>query len=85
MAAVPGSSIGVHLEVGMAIERRLPIVLFDAADVAKSFFMDGLANLPNVKCIRVPSIDAIPGYIEAGNIAGFLKINERGMLHGEND
>ena len=85
VVAVPGSSIGVHLEVGMAIERRLPIVLFDAADVAKSFFMDGLANLPNVKCIRVPSIDAIPGYIEAGNIAGFLKINERRMLHGEND
>lgn len=72
IVAIPGSSIGVHLELGIAISRRIPIVIFDAADFDSSFFVRGFVELPFVKYIQVPTISKIPAYVITENIAEFL-------------
>ena len=74
VVAVPGSSIGVHLELGVAIARRIPIVIFDTGDFVSSFFLPGFRELPFVKYVQVPRLSGIPGCISSGqvNIAAFL-------------
>lgn len=71
--AVPGCSIGVHLEIGIAIAKKIPIVIFDSGDFPKSFFLDGFAEVPNIRLIRTPSLSKIPALIETENISAFIK------------
>ena len=71
--AVPGCSIGVHLELGIAIAHKIPVIIFDSGDFPKSFFLDGFSELPNVKCIRAPSLSKIPALIESEKLSAFIK------------
>ncbi len=75
IVAIPGNSIGVHLELGIAIARHIPIVIFESADLTNSFFVRGFQELPSVKYVRVPSLSKIPPYIAEGNLTPFLVEN----------
>lgn len=75
IVAIPGSSIGVHLELGIGIARHIPIVIFETADLTNSFFVRGFQELSTVKYVKVPSLSKIPSYISAGNLTPFLVEN----------
>lgn len=72
VVAIPGSSIGVHLELGIAIARRIPIVIFHTGEFSNSFFVEGFTELPFVKYMRIPSLAQIPARIAQEDIAGFI-------------
>ena len=72
VVAIPGSSIGVHLELGIAIARKIPIVIFDTDDFHSSFFVRGFQKLPFVKHIQTSSLSKIPALITSENIAAFI-------------
>lgn len=72
VVAIPGSSIGVHLELGIAIARRIPIIIFDTAEFSGSFFVEGFKELPFIKYIKVPSLSHIPACIKTINIKDFI-------------
>jgi len=72
IVAIPGNSIGVHLELGIAIARHIPIVIFDTNDFSNSFFVRGFMELPYVKYIQVPSLSKIPSNVVMENISAFI-------------
>ena len=73
LVAIPGSSIGVHLEIGVAIARNIPIVIFDTEDMSNSFFVEGFDDLPDVKYIKLSSTSQIASYLEENSISDFIK------------
>lgn len=73
LIAIPGSSIGVHLELGVAIEKGIPIIIFETEDFINSFFIDGLSELYNVKVIKVKRLTQIPTTLERENIKLFIQ------------
>lgn len=72
VVAIPGTSIGVHLELGVAIARQIPIVIFDTDDFNSSFFVRGFQELSFVKYIRVSSLSKIPALIALEDIKTFI-------------
>lgn len=82
VVAIPGCSIGVHLELGMAIARGIPIVIFDAEDFPGSFFVKGFVGLSNIKYIRIKSLSGIPTHISSENISSFIW-DLRGEIQGD--
>lgn len=63
--AIPGSSTGVHMELGVAIAKKIPIIIFEPSDLPKSFFAEGFLNLPYVTYFKVKSLTQIPSCIES--------------------
>ena len=72
LVAIPGNSIGVHLELGIAIEKKIPIIIFDTDDFKSSFFVSGFQELPFVKYIKVSSLSEIPKVIVSEKIKSFI-------------
>ena len=73
LVAIPGSSVGVHMEIGIAIAKKMPIVVFVTQDIPGSFFVEGFANLPNIKCIEVSSTTKIASFLESNSISDYIK------------
>ena len=73
LIAIPGSSIGVHLELGVAIEKGIPVVIFETEEFINSFFVEGLSELSNVKVIKVRKLTQIPMALEKENIKLFIR------------
>lgn len=82
VVAIPGSSIGVHLELGIAIARKIPIVIFDTDDFHSSFFVRGFQELPFVKYFQTSSLSAIPALITSENIAAFISTAKNSSIGG---
>lgn len=72
VVAIPGTSIGVHMEIGIAISRDIPVIVIETADFQSSFFVEGLRNVPCVRCIKASSLAQIPVCIEQHNISEFI-------------
>ena len=75
--AIPGNSIGVHLEIGLAIARNIPIVIYDLDEFESSFFVEGFSKLSNVKYLKLSSLSQIPASIKNDNIANFIEAGEK--------
>lgn len=75
--AIPGNSIGVHLEIGLAIARNIPIVIYDLDEFEGSFFVEGFSKLSNVKYLKLSSLSQIPASIKNDNIANFIEAGEK--------
>ena len=74
LVAIPGSSIGVHLEIGVAIAKGIPIVIFDTQDLSSSFFVEGFENLSNVKYYKIKSTSVITKILEEEeDISDFIR------------
>ena len=72
LVAIPGNSIGVHLELGVAIAQKKPIIIFDVDELPSSFFVAGFSDLPFVKYIPVKTLSQIPKRIKASDLSGFI-------------
>lgn len=72
LVAIPGSSIGVHLEIGIAISKNIPIILIETDDFTSSFFVAGLSQMPYVKHLRAKSIAQVPDCIEKEDLLAFI-------------
>ena len=72
VVAIPGSSIGVHMEIGIAIAKNIPVIVVETNDFQNSFFVSGLGEIPCVKHIKVASIAHIPTCIEREKISEFI-------------
>lgn len=77
VVAIPGCSIGVHLEIGLAIARKIPVVIYDLDEIESSFFVDGFSKLSNVKYIKLSTLSQIPASIKNDNIAEFIETGEK--------
>lgn len=74
LIAIPGESIGVHLEIGLAISSKKPIVIFDVDDIKSSFFIDGLSSINGVLVKHCKSLKEITKQIDS-EVLEFLNIN----------
>ena len=72
IVAIPGSSIGVHMEVGIAIARRIPVIIIETKEFQNSFFLEGMKEIPGIKYMKVESLSQIPKHIEQENIMEFI-------------
>ena len=72
IVAIPGSSIGVHMELGIAIARRIPVIVIETKDFQNSFFLEGLQEIPGIKYMKAESLSKIPRCIEREDILEFI-------------
>lgn len=72
IVAIPGSSIGVHMELGLAIARRIPVIVIETKEFENSFFLEGLREIPGIKYIKAESISQIPRCIDKEDILEFI-------------
>jgi len=72
IVAIPGSSIGVHMEIGLAIARRIPVIIIETKEFQNSFFLEGMKEIPGIKYIKAESLSQIPKHIEQENIMEFI-------------
>ena len=72
LIAIPGDSIGVHLELGIAIAKGIPIVIFDIKDFPSSFFVKGFQSLSNVLYVQAEAMSKIPSCIVSQTISNFI-------------
>lgn len=75
IVAIPGNSVGVHLELGIGIARRIPIIIFATKEFENSFFVDGFERLPFIKLIQANSLSQIPSMISTEKILEFISRN----------
>lgn len=73
LVAIPGNSIGVHMELGIAISRDIPIIVIETDDFQSSFFVKGLGEIPCVRHIKAKSISQIPARLENEKISEFIQ------------
>lgn len=66
--AIPGNSLGVHLELGIAISQKIPTTIFDVDEYRCGYLVKGLAESDLLKYYRLPSIHSISNYINQTNI-----------------
>jgi nucleoside 2-deoxyribosyltransferase len=58
--AIPSNSIGVHLELGIALAQNKPIIIFDVGELTASFYLQGFAIRNNIMVKQVKTIAEIP-------------------------
>lgn len=68
LVAIPGNSLGVHLELGIAIANRIPVVIFDVEEFRCGYLIQGFAQSESVKYIRISSIRKIANEIKQTDI-----------------
>lgn len=68
IVSIPGNSLGVHLELGIAIANRKPIVIFDVDEFRCGYLIQGFTESYKVRYIRLPSIKQIPNEIKRNDI-----------------
>ena len=64
IVSIPGNSLGVHLELGIAIALRKPIVIFDVEEFPCGYLIQGFTESNLVRHIQVKSINQIPKEIK---------------------
>lgn len=72
VVAIPSTSIGVHLELGIAIAQRKPIIIFEVKNLENSFYVPNLDILNNIRRYSVNSIDDIPQIIQQADVIDFI-------------
>ena len=72
LVAIPGNSLGVHLELGLAIAKEIPVIIFETGDFPSSFFLGGLKEIPGIKCLQATSMTQIPSLLEKEEILDFI-------------
>lgn len=80
LVAIPGQSIGVHLEIGISLSKRIPILIFDIKDIAPSFYMEGFSELDNVRVCEISSIDEAEKILKDPEIIFFLRKGQQQYL-----
>ena len=78
VVAIPSTSIGVHLELGIAIAQYKPIIIFEVENMKNSFYVPNLNILNNVHLYHVKTIDDIPKIIRQPELINFFN---NGGLH----
>ena len=73
IVAIPGNSLGVHMELGIAIAKGIPVVVFDTKDFPGSFFVKGFRSFPNVIYIQAEAISDIPNLLLSESISTFIR------------
>ena len=76
--AIPSSSTGVHLETGIAIERKLPIIIVNIKNDKRlkgSFFVQGFENYTNSFLISIDTTEEIINELKSTKLLHFLKEN----------
>ena len=68
IVAIPSTSIGVHLELGIAIAQHKPIIIFEVENLKNSFYVPNLDIITNIKRFCVNTIDEIPKIIQQTDI-----------------
>ena len=68
VVSIPGNSLGVHLELGIAIAHKIPVVIFDVDEFRCGYLIRGFADSDLVKYIKLSSINKIPDAIKKKNI-----------------
>jgi deoxyadenosine/deoxycytidine kinase len=71
--SIPSTSIGVHLELGIAMELKKPIVLADIKNMAQSFFAKGLAAQTNVFYVLAESRNSLLDDLKKSKVSAFLR------------
>lgn len=75
VVSIPGNSLGVHLELGIAIAHRKPVVIFDVDEFPCGYLIRGFAESNMVRYIRLSSIKQISTEIKRNDIFhGLLKM-----------
>ncbi len=72
LCAIPGSSIGVHFEIGLAIAQGIPIVLIETEDLQSSFFIRGFDSLPNVLVRKAKKLSKVSEVLRQSDVQNFL-------------
>lgn len=72
LCAIPGSSIGVHFEIGLAIAQGIPIVLIETDDLQSSFFIRGFESLPNVLVRKAKKLSKVSDVLQQSDVRNFL-------------
>lgn len=72
VVAIPSTSIGVHLELGIAIAQYKPIIIFEVENMKNSFYVPNLNILNNVHLYHVKTIDDIPKIIRQPELINFF-------------
>ena len=73
MVAIPNDSLGVHLEIGIALCRKIPILVFSISGATNDFWMKALAANKNVLLIEVDKIEHIPAELKKDYVVKFLR------------
>lgn len=73
LCAIPGSSIGVHFEIGLAIAQGIPIVLIETDDLQSSFFIRGFESLPNVLVRKAKKLSKVSDVLQQIDVQEFLR------------
>ncbi len=61
------------MELGIAIAKGIPVVVFDTKDFPGSFFVKGFQSFPNVIYVQAESISDIPNLLLSENISTFIR------------
>lgn len=72
MIAIPNNSLGVHLEIGFALSRKIPILIFSIIEETNEFWMKALESNKNVLIIRVKRIDDIINELKKESVIHFI-------------
>lgn len=65
IVAIPSTSIGVHLEIGIAIAQQKPIIIFDIDELENSFYVSNFNVLNNIRTCHAAKISDIPKIINS--------------------
>ena len=79
IVAIPATSIGVHLELGIAIAQHKPIIIFEVENMKNSFYVPNLNILDTVHLYHTKTLDDIPRIIRQPELINLFYNN--GGLH----
>jgi hypothetical protein len=71
--SIPSTSVGVHLELGIALELKKPIVIADIKDIPQSFFAKGLATQERVFYLSSESRNSLLVDLRKSKVSAFLR------------
>ncbi len=74
VVALLGESFGTHVEVGVAIGNRTPVIVIRSGDRKESYFGSGLTGSPFATEIRVPDVSRIAAAVGRPEFSGALRI-----------
>jgi hypothetical protein len=73
IVAIPADSFGVHMELAIALNRNLPMIVFEVIELKNSFFVKSFETVPNCLFLKVSKMSDITKSLVTDDAVQFFK------------
>lgn len=73
IVAIPSDSFGVHMELGIALSRNLPMIIFEVEELKNSFFVNSFKSIENCLFIKVNKLSQVAKKLASNEVIEFIK------------